>query len=406
MTLLLALLACSPDPEADGPIAEGDTDTDTDSDTGTDCPDADGDGSLDAACGGDDCDDADPDIHPGALDPAFSLGEPVALDLGRTLRTSYNARAFFAPLSTGEFAFAYDAVPSSGGDMLMVCTGLTGLTCDEVAGDYEIDGIAVSASATLGVDTVVVAGHYTEYSSQDIWAGKPGQGWATYRAGRNYASGDVATDPATGEVWVLTALYDTWLDRVIPAGDALAVTDRVELGSLGETNAVFLDLAFSDAGPVVGVGIPYEGTSVYTDDGSFVETGITVSYHMSARAAPDGVAYAVANDGSADTARRIQGGSARPYSLPRNLSSVARGVVGRGLALADTNGTLFVDVEGDGTFEQFSLGHVPFGDIKVIGDQLYWIGIPDYPGDQNMTLYHATVSLPDGVDQDCDGSDG
>lgn len=32
------------------------------------CPDADGDGFTDAACGGDDCDDADPEIHPGAAE--------------------------------------------------------------------------------------------------------------------------------------------------------------------------------------------------------------------------------------------------------------------------------------------------------------------------------------------------
>ncbi|MCU0671926.1 MAG: MopE-related protein [Myxococcota bacterium] len=33
-----------------------------------DCPDADGDGSPDARCGGDDCDDADPERHPGATE--------------------------------------------------------------------------------------------------------------------------------------------------------------------------------------------------------------------------------------------------------------------------------------------------------------------------------------------------
>ncbi len=33
------------------------------------CPDADGDGHRDAACGGGDCDDTDPEVHPGAFEP-------------------------------------------------------------------------------------------------------------------------------------------------------------------------------------------------------------------------------------------------------------------------------------------------------------------------------------------------
>src|SRR5690606_23768254 len=32
------------------------------------CPDLDGDGYFDAACGGSDCDDTDPNVHPGAFE--------------------------------------------------------------------------------------------------------------------------------------------------------------------------------------------------------------------------------------------------------------------------------------------------------------------------------------------------
>ncbi|MBX3251279.1 MAG: putative metal-binding motif-containing protein, partial [Myxococcales bacterium] len=38
------------------------------------CPDADGDGYADAACGGDDCDDGNPRIHPGAVEVCYSAG--------------------------------------------------------------------------------------------------------------------------------------------------------------------------------------------------------------------------------------------------------------------------------------------------------------------------------------------
>jgi len=62
-------LPAGPDAGADAD-SDADTDSDTDSDTGTwDAPrDDDGDGHFSEESGGDDCDDADPSIHPGAGD--------------------------------------------------------------------------------------------------------------------------------------------------------------------------------------------------------------------------------------------------------------------------------------------------------------------------------------------------
>lgn len=65
--LLLSLLtACSTVPE---PTDDTDTDADTDTDTDTAAPlDADGDGFVAESDGGDDCDDGDAEVHPGAAE--------------------------------------------------------------------------------------------------------------------------------------------------------------------------------------------------------------------------------------------------------------------------------------------------------------------------------------------------
>ncbi len=65
------------DDDGDMPDDDGDDDSATDDDTADDdtadddtveCPDADGDGYRDAACGGEDCDDADRNVNPDAYD--------------------------------------------------------------------------------------------------------------------------------------------------------------------------------------------------------------------------------------------------------------------------------------------------------------------------------------------------
>ncbi len=48
------------------------------------CPDADGDGHRDAACGGSDCNDSDPSVHPGAFEPCNATRDS-RLPAGRTL---------------------------------------------------------------------------------------------------------------------------------------------------------------------------------------------------------------------------------------------------------------------------------------------------------------------------------
>ncbi len=56
------------DDDADDDTGDDDADDDTGDDDTTPCPDSDGDGYDDAACGGEDCDDADDAVHPGAID--------------------------------------------------------------------------------------------------------------------------------------------------------------------------------------------------------------------------------------------------------------------------------------------------------------------------------------------------
>jgi hypothetical protein len=86
VALLLALVGCdagvTPEPRTDGvpsdPVGEDTAPAETghEGETGASDhtgdtappPDADGDGYGDASCGGDDCDDADPSVHPGAED--------------------------------------------------------------------------------------------------------------------------------------------------------------------------------------------------------------------------------------------------------------------------------------------------------------------------------------------------
>lgn len=69
-------------PDAGGEGSDGDADSDADSDTGSDGGDAcdvDADGSESPACGGDDCDDRDPNRHPGGDEHGWSFED---VDLG------------------------------------------------------------------------------------------------------------------------------------------------------------------------------------------------------------------------------------------------------------------------------------------------------------------------------------
>ncbi len=83
----LFLCACGSGGGGDDDGADGDSDTD--SDTGPDC-DIEGDRDLDGhdslACGGDDCDDGDPAILPGASDPnavwSIEVVDPIARSPG------------------------------------------------------------------------------------------------------------------------------------------------------------------------------------------------------------------------------------------------------------------------------------------------------------------------------------
>lgn len=61
--------------ERDAGGEDRDGGTDPGADAGTPCvpPDRDGDGHAATACGGDDCDDGDPAVHPGAVDGAFEV---------------------------------------------------------------------------------------------------------------------------------------------------------------------------------------------------------------------------------------------------------------------------------------------------------------------------------------------
>ena len=61
-------------------LVDNDCDEDIDeADSGCTCWDVDGDGYLDEACGGDDCDDGDPDVNPGAVEGP--PGDPTCSDL-------------------------------------------------------------------------------------------------------------------------------------------------------------------------------------------------------------------------------------------------------------------------------------------------------------------------------------
>ena len=264
----------------------------------------------------------------------------------------------------------------------------------------------MSGASTLGVDAVVLAAHYSSYSSQDVWVGTPGSTWATYRAGRYYSTADVETDPTTGEVWVVTALYDVWLDRVAPSGSTIAGVDRRELGSLGGPNAIDLDLDWSSSGPSIAVGIPSADVHVLTQTGEYVDTTSGSGTRLSGHSTAGGVTYAASSASGGDDMVRIEGGVAKPYGRLSNVAAFGRGTLGEGLVLGSYDGVLYADPEGDGTFEQMTLGHVVLGDMHVSGGELWWAGVPDYGGDQPVSLYHAALTLADGVDQNCDGSDG
>lgn len=63
--LALALVACGgSDGESPEPLADAGSNADSSGDSEPSC-DEDGDGHLSLACGGDDCCDSDPDVHPG-----------------------------------------------------------------------------------------------------------------------------------------------------------------------------------------------------------------------------------------------------------------------------------------------------------------------------------------------------
>ncbi|MCC7540423.1 MAG: hypothetical protein IT379_29675, partial [Deltaproteobacteria bacterium] len=104
--------AAGPDDDAGSPPADGSLETDArasdaSEDASVSCspPDRDGDGHAAVACGGDDCDDGDADVHPGAADQGFDArvldgipgyeGQEIAaeLDAAGGLHVAYHWRS-------------------------------------------------------------------------------------------------------------------------------------------------------------------------------------------------------------------------------------------------------------------------------------------------------------------------
>ncbi len=143
---VLAFCACGhEDSSGDGGDSDVDVDTDVDTDTDTDsdgdCDDADLDGFMAAACGGDDCDDADEAAHPGAPDNAGFAWRLETLDPG--------SRPSLALDAAGVVHVVFDSA-----DGLRYATNPTGLwrveTVDADGGGVPAVGVSPDGAVHVG----------------------------------------------------------------------------------------------------------------------------------------------------------------------------------------------------------------------------------------------------------------
>ncbi|HWB81970.1 MAG TPA: hypothetical protein VG755_43710 [Nannocystaceae bacterium] len=392
-------------------------------DSGPGCGDADRDGYLDASCGGDDCDDANADVHPDAPDVA---GPPMW-----AIATIDDENATTGRLTT--LALDGDGVPH------VAYTAIGGLELRHAIPDddtWSIDTVDTASSPSYPIESLAIAVasdgalHLSYEGTMGLTHAQHDGAWTLEQVPDPNGPDDIGMD-IDGTALAIAGNGDVQL--------AYGMTGELRIatksGGTWSSAQVYLCVSACSS-PVIAIGpdaihLAYQDS--YQDAVEYaVSTGGWISRPIVDSQAgvptPRGVALALASDGLVHASLYVegaqvvhaQGDSSGFTSAP--ITDVAVGGLSSKETTAiafDGSGALHVAYRSSG--RAAGIFHATNADGTWVTEQIddgdtgysCAMGL-DAQGDVHLAwqdaelgaVRYAQRSAPDGIDQDCDGVDG
>lgn len=238
---------------------DADTDTATDSDTDSAADDADGDGHTASSAGGDDCDDADPAVHPGATETCATPYDDNC-DADENDLDASGCVVWYADVDSDGYgtsssectcsaAGAFTATISSDCDDDHAAINPGAVETCSTSSDDDCDGSSNDVGAT-GCATYYSDADHDGYGTSTSECLCTAEGAYTSANGTDCDDTSAAISPAATDVW-----YDGVDSNCDGADDCDADGDGVEAGACGGE-----DVDDTDASIGICTGITLDGT--------------------------------------------------------------------------------------------------------------------------------------------------